>query len=323
MMTITRRTFLMGACATLAAPSIAQTFGSRPVSIVVPFSAGGPTDFIARVFAQYFTQEVGGPVIVDNKPGASGNIGMQYVVDAAPDGITIVHSTAAMQAVNPLMYPNAKFSPSRDLVPIGMTATLPNVLVVHPKSGMKTIDDLVKKGKQPGAELTFATFGPGSSPHVYGSVLRRSTGINAVPVPYKGSGNAINDMLAGNIDFIFDSMTTSVSHVRSGKLTGLAITSPQRSTLLPEVPTLKETGYGDVDLKFWFTLQVPVKTPADVVDRLRKATARAVQQKGYIEGLLSRGAEPFYVEPSEVVSFVKKDSERWLSAAHAIGIKPE
>ncbi|WP_194723691.1 Bug family tripartite tricarboxylate transporter substrate binding protein [Noviherbaspirillum malthae] len=322
-MTITRRTFLMGACATLAAPSFAQSFGSRPLSIVVPFSAGGPTDFIARVFAQYFSQEIGGPVIVENKPGASGNIGMQNVVDAAPDGMTIVHSTAAMQAVNPLMYPGAKFLPSRDLVPVGMTAALPNVLVVHPNSGIKTIADLVRKGKQPGAELTFATFGPGSSPHVYGSVLRKATGIQAVPVPYKGSGNAINDMLAGNIDFIFDSMTTSVSHVRSGKLIGLAITSPQRSSLLPDVPTLKETGYGDVDLKFWFTLQVPVKTPADIVDKLRKATARAVQQKGYIEGLLARGAEPFYVEPSEVAAFVKKDTEHWLSAARAIGIKPD
>jgi tripartite-type tricarboxylate transporter receptor subunit TctC len=322
-MTITRRTFLMGACATLAAPSFAQVFGSRPISIVVPFSAGGPTDFIARVFAQYFTQEIGGPVIVENKPGASGNIGMQQVVDAAPDGLTIVHSTAAMQAVNPLMYPNAKFLPSRDLVPIGITATLPNVLVVHPNSGIKTIADLIKKGKQPGAELTFATFGSGSSPHVYGSVLRKATGIHAVPVPYKGSGSAINDMLAGNIDFIFDSMTTSVSHVRSGKLIGLAITSPQRSSLMPDVPTLKETGYGDVDLKFWFTLQVPAKTPADVVDRLRKATARAVQQKAYIEGLVARGAEPFYVEPAEVAAFVRKDTEQWLSAARAIGIKPE
>jgi tripartite-type tricarboxylate transporter receptor subunit TctC len=323
-MKINRRAFLLGAAASLVtAPSLAQSLTSRSLRIVVPFSAGGPTDFIARLFAQQFAQEIGMPVIIDNRPGASGNLGTQHVVDSEPDGLTIVHTTAAMQAVNPLMYPSAKFLPSRDLVPIGMTAALPNVLVVHPKSGIKTIDDLVRKGKQPGAELTFATFGPGSSPHVYGSVLRKATGISAIAVPYKGSGNAINDVLAGNIDFIFDSMTTSVSHVRSGKLVGLAITSAQRSQLLPDVPTLKETGYGDLDLKFWFALQVHAKTPADMVERLRKACARTVQDKKYMEGLIARGAEPFYVEPSQLTTFIKNDSERWTVAARSIGIKPD
>lgn len=323
-MKMNRRTFLAGAAASLvAAPSFSQTFGSRPVTIVVPFSAGGPTDFIARLFAQQFTKEMGMPVVVENRPGASGNLGTQHAVDSPPDGLTIVHTTAAMQAVNPLMYPDAKFQPSRDLVPIGLTAALPNVLVVHPKFGIRTIDDLVRKGKQPGAELTFATFGPGSSPHFYGSLLRKATGISAIPVPYKGSGNAINDILAGNVDFIFDSMTTSVSHVRSGKLTGLAITSAQRSSMLPDVPTLKETGYGDLDLKFWFALQVPAKTPPDAVDRLRKACARAVQDKAYLEGLVARGAEPFFVEPAQLTNFIKNDSERWTVAAKSIGIRPE
>jgi tripartite-type tricarboxylate transporter receptor subunit TctC len=323
-MKINRRAFLLGAAASVVtAPSLAQLVTSRPIRIVVPFSAGGPTDFIARLFAQQFTQEIGMSVIVENRPGASGNLGTQHVVDSEPDGMTLVHTTAAMQAVNPLMYPGAKFLPSRDLVPVATTAALPNVLVVHPKSGIKTIDELVRRGKQPGAELTFATFGPGSSPHVYGSVLRKVTGISAIAIPYKGSGNAINDVLAGNIDFIFDSMTTSVSHVRSGKLVGLAITSAQRSQLLPDVPTLKETGYADLDLKFWFTLQVHAKTPPEVVERLRKACARTVQDKKYIEGLISRGAEPFYVEPSQLMTFVKNDAERWTVAAKSIGIKPE
>jgi tripartite-type tricarboxylate transporter receptor subunit TctC len=319
-----RRSLLLGAAAAMVAPPLfAQSFGSRPLRIVVPFSAGGPTDFIARLFAQEFTDEIGMPVMIENRPGASGNIGTQHVVDSEADGMTLVHTTAAMQAVNPLMYPAMKYHPSRDLIPVGMTATLPNVLVVHPNSGIKSIADLVRKGKQPGAQLSFATFGPGSSPHVYGSVLRKATGISAIPVPYKGSGNAINDVLAGNIDFIFDSMTTSVSHVRSGKLIGLAITSNERSSLLPNVPTLKETGYGDFDLKFWFALQVHAKTPGDVVTRLRNACARAVKDKAYMEGLLSRGAEPFYVEPSQLESFVKKDTERWTMAAQSIGIKPE
>ena len=319
-----RRSLLLATAAAMAAPPLfAQSFGARSLRIVVPFSAAGPTDFIARLFAQEFTKEIGMPVVIENKPGASGNIGTQHVVDSEADGLTLVHTTAAMQAVNPLMYPTMKYDPARDLIPVGMTASMPNVLVVHPNSGVKTIDDLIRKGKQPGAQLTFATFGPGSSPHIYGSVLRKATGISAIPVPYKGSGNAINDVLAGNIDFIFDSMTTSVSHIRSGKLIGLAITSSERSALLPNVPTLKETGHGNFDLKFWFTMQVHAKTPADVVARLRNACARAVKEKAYMEGLLSRGAEPFYVEPSQLESFIKKDTENWKMAAQSIGIKPE
>lgn len=319
-----RRALLLGVATAMTAPSLfAQSIGARTQRIVVPFSAGGPTDFIARLFAQRLSQEVGMQVIIDNKPGASGNLGTQHVVDSEPDGMTLVHTTAAMQAVNPLMYPSAKFNPSRDLIPVGMTATMPNVLVVHPNSGIKTIAELVRKGKQPGARLTFATFGPGSSPHIYGSVLRQATGIAADPIPYKGSGNAINDMLGGNVDFIFDSMTTSVSHVQAGKLIALAITSNERSTLLPQVPTLKETGYGDFDLKFWFTLQVHAKTPHDVVSRLRAACARVVQDKAYRDALLVRGAEPFYIEPVQLEAFIKKDTERWVMAAKSIGIKPE
>lgn len=320
-----RRSLMLGAAASLiAAPALAQTFGSRTLRIVVPFAAAGPTDFIARLFAQKFTDEIGMPVIIENKPGASGNLGTQAVVDGEADGLTLVHTTAAMQAVNPLMYPSTRLQPARDLIPVGMTATMPNVLVVHPNSGIKTIADLVRKGKQPGAQLSFATFGPGSSPHVYGSVFLKAAGIgSAISVPYKGSGNAINDVLAGNVDFIFDSMTTSVSHVRSGKLIGLAITSNERSALLPNVPTLKETGFGDFDLKFWFTMQVHAKTPAAAVARLRAACARTVKDKAFIEGLLSRGAEPFYVEPSQLQDFIKKDTERWTVAAHSIGIRPE
>lgn len=321
---ITRRDFVLGAAVTLvSAPTFAQLIGSKSVKIVVPFSAGGPTDFIARQFALPLSKELGMPVIVENRPGASGNIGMQQVVESEPDGLTIVHSTAAMQAVNPLMYPEAKFLPSRDVIPVGITGSLPNVLVVHPKSGIKTIAELVARGKLPGARLTFATFGPGSSPHIYGSLLRKVTGIAAESVPYKGSANAITDMLAGHIDFMFDSMTTSVSYVKAGSLAGLAITSAQRSVLMPEVPTLKETGYGDLDLNFWFALQVPTKTPPEIVARLRTACDVAVQDKAFLEGMSARGVEKFYVAPAELAAFVQNDSRRWTEAARSIDIKPE
>lgn len=318
-----RKIVVSAAAAMTGAPLWAQTIGARVTKIVVPFSAGGPTDFIARQFAIPLSRELGMAVIVENKPGASGNIGTQLVVESEPNGLTLVHTTAAMQAVNPLMYPDAKFHPARDLVPVGVTGSLPNVLVVHPKSGIKSIEELVRKGRQPGSQLTFATFGPGSSPHFYGSILRKLTGISAIAVAYKGSAHAITDMLAGHIDFLFDSMTTSVSHVKAGNLVGLAITSPKRSALLPQVPTLREAGYGGLDLNFWFTMQVPAKTPTDVVERLRKACDNAANDKAYLEAMSARGVESFHVPGTQLAAFVETDAKRWTEAALSIGIKPE
>lgn len=321
---VIRRTVLAGMIsAILSFPATAQLGGGQAVTIVVPFSASGPTDFIARLLAIPLSKELGVPVIIDNRPGASGNIGTKRVVESDPDGLTLVHSTAAMQAVNPIMYPAAGFDPARDLIPVGITGALPNILVVHPDSGIKTIEDLVKKGKQKDKNLSFATFGPGSSPHFYGSLLQKTADISSMPVAYKGSGNAITDMLAGRIDFMFDSMTTSLPQIVTGKLVPLAITSSKRSPLLPDVPTLKETGYGGVDLNFWFTLQVPSKTSPEIVTKLRAAIDKAVQDPEYRQSVAARGVENFYVAPAELETFLTKDAKKWRETAVSIGIKPE
>ncbi|WP_459616116.1 Bug family tripartite tricarboxylate transporter substrate binding protein [Bordetella sp. 2513F-2] len=323
-----RRQFVGAAVAALTAGMTAPgralaQLGSnpQPARIVVPFSAAGPTDFIARQFGQVLARELGVPVVVENKAGASGNIGTQYVVDSAPDGATLVHMTAAMQAINPIMYPEARFDPETDLIPIGITGSLANVLVVHPDSGMKTIEDLVAKGKK--SELTFATFGPGTSPHIYGSLLRKLTGIKAMPIAYKGSGNAKADMLAGRIDFMFDSMTTAVGTVTGGQLRGLAITSAQRSALLPDVPTLEEKGYGGTNLNFWFVLQAPAQTPPDVVQRLRELVERAARDPGYQKGVAERGVDNLVVPADKVADFVREDTRVWREAAREMGIRPE
>lgn len=321
---ITRRMLLLGIATTVfSLPTMAQLSGGKTVTIVVPFSASGPTDFIARLLAQPLAKELGMPVIIDNRPGASGNIGTKRVVDAKPDGLTLVHSTAAMQAVNPLMYPDAGFDPTRDLISVGITGALPNILVVHPDSGIKTVEELVKKGKQEGGDLSFATFGPGSSPDFFGSLLKKTTNITSTAIAYKGSGSASTDMLAGRIDFMFDSMTTSLPQIKAGKLVPLAITSSTRSPLLPEVPTLKETGYGDVDVNFWFTLQVPATTPPELVAKLRQAIDKAVQDPEYRQSVAARGVENFYVAPSELDAFITSDTKKWRETAQSIGIKPE
>lgn len=327
MHTINRRTFLLQAAAASAigalpvSAAIAQATHPNTMRLIVPFSAAGPTDFIARLFAQALAEELKTTVVVENKAGASGNIGTQFVVDAPAEGTMLVHTTAAMQAVNPILYPDQRFDPARDLVPIGITGSLANVLVVHPQSGVKSVEELIKKGKE--TELTFATFGPGTSPHIYGELLRGLTGIKAIPIAYKGSGNAKADMLAGRIDFMFDSMTTAVTTVESGQLVGLAITSQERSPLLPEVPTLKEKGFGRSNLNFWFVLQASAKTPPDVVNRLRQAVARAVQNPAYRKGVTERGVDPFTVPPDDVERFVRDDTAAWRKAVLDMGIKAE
>ncbi|GJG94026.1 tripartite tricarboxylate transporter substrate binding protein [Cupriavidus pauculus] len=320
-----RRTLVLGAAAAMVAgPVFAADWPSKPVRIVVPFAAGGPTDFIARLLATALSRELGQPVVIDNRPGASGNIGAQHVLDSGADGYTLLHNTVAMQAVNPLMYPHARFQPGRDFVPIATTGSMPNVLVVHPdKLGASTLADLVRLGKAKSDALTYATFGAGTSPHIYGALLQKAAGFHAVAVPYKGSSPALTDVMAGQVDFVFDSFTTCIGQIQGGKLKALAITASQRSPMLPDVPTLKEAGYPSVDLKFWFSLQASAQTPKPVVDRLRAAAAKAVNDPEYVAALRNRGAEPMPTRPDQLVDFVRHDTERWTKVARGLGIQPE
>ncbi|NYT22020.1 tripartite tricarboxylate transporter substrate binding protein [Alcaligenaceae bacterium] len=311
-------------CSILATPVLAQNSPGDTVRIVVPFAPGGPSDFVTRQIARPLAQELDKNVIIDNRPGASGNIGAKHVVDARPDGLTLVLTTASMQAINPILFPDAGYMPSQDLIPVGIIGALPNVLVVHPGSNIDSVKQLVEKGSAPGASLNFATFGPTSSPHFYGSLLRHNTGISASPVAYKGSGHAIVDMLAGRLDFTFDSMSTSVTHVNAGKLKGLAITAKERSPLLPDVPTLKETGYGgDVEPTFWMALQVAKGTDESKMNALRQAIYKALQDDEFSSSVAARGVEILDITPETLDDFVQKDTAVWIEAAHAIGIKPE
>jgi len=321
---VTRRALLAAVLAAiLPLQAVAQSGAGKISTLVVPFAAGGPTDFMARLLAQPLGRELGTQVIVDNRPGASGNIGTKQVMASKPDGLTLVHTTIAMQAVNPLMYPDQDFNPARDLVPVGITGALPNVLVVHPSSGIKTLAELVAKGRQKNAQLNFATFGPGSSPHFYGTLFQKTTQVGAEPIAYKGSGDAAKDMLAGRIDYMFDSMTTAIANVKAEKLVALAITSPQRSPLLPDVPTLKELGYGTADVNFWLMLQVPAKTPPEIVKVLRQAVSKAVQDTEYQQNVAARGVDNLYVAPEQLDAFVASETRKWRDAALSIGIKAE
>ena len=318
---------LFAAClasAALSAPAFADAWPAKPITLVVPFSAGGPTDFIARLVAEPLARELGQQVIVQNKPGASGNVGYQSVLNGPADGYTLMHNTVAMQAINPLMYPSAKMHPLEDFVPVGTTGAMPNLLVVNPeRTPVKTLAELVERGRSAPHGLIYATFGPGSSPHVYGASLQKLANFQAVGVAYKGSANAVTDVIGGQVDFLFDSMSTSIGQVQGGRLKALAITSAARSPLLPDVPTLKEAGYPALDLKFWFALQTLAGTPDDVVQKLRAAVAKVVASDAYRQAMQERGAEALQVAPAKLDEFFKQETAQWTQAAKTIGLKAE
>ncbi|MCL1960717.1 MAG: tripartite tricarboxylate transporter substrate binding protein [Desulfovibrionaceae bacterium] len=324
MYAMNRRTAMLGAGAALlgaAMPALATI--DKTVRLIVPFAAGGPGDFTARQIAVPLSRELGQNVIVENKPGANGNLGAQSVADAPADGSQILLNTVGMEAINPLLYPSMRYSPTKDFLALGIVALVPNVLVVHPeKLGVEALQDLVRLGKLKPRGLSYATFGPGSSPHIYTSLLLKSAGIEAVQIPYKGSAPASTDVMAGNVDFLFDSMTTSVELIRGGKLKGLTITSAQRSPLLKDVPTIKECGYPEVDLKFWLSLQINARTPAPIVESLRKAIYNCLRTREYAHALAVRGAEVLAIEPDRVQQCVMRDVERWQALGKEINIQP-
>ncbi|ARU06829.1 ABC transporter substrate-binding protein [Comamonas serinivorans] len=306
-----------------ATPLWAQASTDTPVRLVVPFAPGGPGDFTGRLAALHLAKTLGQPVIVENKPGANGNIGAQQVVDAPADGGSILLNTVGMQAINPLLYPQLRYSPGRDLVTLGIASVVPNVLVVHPdKLGVNTVAELVALARRQPGRLTYATFGGGSSSHLYGAMFLRAAGIEAVPVPYKGSAPASADVMAGNVDFLFDSLTTSVGLIQGRKLKGLAVTAGERLPLVPDVPTMQQAGLPAVDLKFWLSLQVHARTPAPVLARLRQALYQAMLQPEYQAALTARGAEALVIEPARVHQQVLADAAQWLALGQSIGIRP-
>ncbi len=322
-----RRTFVLGTSSLLAAPFVqAQSpwRATKPIKIVVPFPSGGPTDFIVRLMTGPLGDELGQPVIIENKAGVSGNLGAQGVAESEPDGHTLVHNTVGVQAVNPLMFPNSRFVAQRDLVGVATTATMPNVLVVNPrKLDVQNMKQLVEHARKPGHPLSIATFGAGTSAHVYASLLQKLGDFKATEVPYRGSALALNDVIGGQVDCVFDNITTCVGHVQSGGVRGLAITAPKRSQLLPDVPTMAEAGFPAFDLKFWFALFAPARTPQPILDRLQAAIYKVLHDPAYVSTLTSRGAEPLVVPSNELAGFLTTESNRWTDIARQIGVKPQ
>ncbi|NMJ43505.1 tripartite tricarboxylate transporter substrate binding protein [Roseomonas sp. JC162] len=322
---ITRRTALAAGLATLAAPAAhAQDWPTRPLRLVAPFAPGGPADFIGRMVAEKLKDALGQPVVVENRVGAGGSIGHAQVAASEPDGYSLVLGTLGTHTMTPLLIPGSRVDPAKDLAAVGTVAALPNVLVVLPKrTDIADITKLIARGRQRTDELSFGTFGPGSSPHVVTEMFQRSAGFRALQVPFTGSATALTALLGEQIDFLFDSITTSLSHIRGGSVRALAVSSASRSAVLPEVPTLGELGIRDVEFSLWLCVYAPLHTPAPLLTRLRQAMHEISMDRDYIARLEARGAEACITPVDRLPQFLDQETARWRQFLRDTGMRSD
>jgi tripartite-type tricarboxylate transporter receptor subunit TctC len=310
-------------------PAQAQSgWPTKPVRIVVPFAAGGTTDILARALAPELQRVFGQPFVVDNKPGAGGNTGAAEVAKAGGDGYTLLMGTVGTHAINPSLYPKMPYDHVKDFVPVTLVAGVPNVLVMNPAKaqslGVNTVADFVKALKANPGRLNMASSGNGTSIHLAGELFKTLTGTFMVHLPYRGSGPALIDLMAGNVDVMFDNLPSAMPHIKSGRLKALAVTSAQRSGALPELPTVEEAGGAVLkgyEASSWFGLLAPAGTPKDVVDRVQQETAKALATPAMKERLLAQGAIPSGMTSAEFVRFIAAETAKWARVVKASGAK--
>jgi tripartite-type tricarboxylate transporter receptor subunit TctC len=306
----------------LSAASAAAQFPDRPVRVIVPFAPGGVPDIFARLLAQHAAGPLGQPVVVENRPGAGGNIGVVTGMRAAPDGHTVTMCAFGC-ATNPHMYQPRPFNPLADLAPVMLVGTLPNVLVVHPSVEARTPAELVALARREPGRLTFASSGAGSSGHLSGELLRRVGGVELLHVPFRGQGEAVPALLSGTVLMFFDGIPSSLPHIQRGALRALATTGPERSPALPDVPTMREAGFADFVVTPWMGLVVPAATPAAPVARLNAAFNAAMVVPEVRSRFEALGTVPGGGTPERFAAFLKEEVERWGAVIRAANIRVE
>ena len=320
-----RRTFLPFAAATLAAPvafRAAFAWPDQPVRIVVPFTPGTGPDIIARFVSDKLSPKLGQPVIVDNVAGASGNIGSQQVARAKPDGLTLMSSVNTL-VMNASLFKNLPYDPVTDFAPIGLTAWGSLVLVANPSQPPNTVAELVAAAKANPGKLTYGSPGVGTPHHLSMALVEQASGIELLHVPYKGTAGAVQDLLGGQIGYMFLPVHVSAQHIRAGKLKAIAAGSPKRLAQLPDVPTLIEAGLVGADVDMWYGLFAPKGTPADIVERLNREVAAILGSPEAKSAFDAQGLAPAASTPAALGEIVVKDRKRWADVVASRGIQPE
>ena len=304
-----------------ALPAAAQ-YPSQPIKLIAPFPPGGSVDIMARLIADPLSAQLGGRIVIDNRSGASGNLGMEAAARAAPDGYTLVLNTIPL-VTNVSLFSKLSWDPIRDFAPIGMVATAPHALVVPKRMTVNNVQELIALARANPGKLNYASAGTGTTFHFCAELFKETTGVNIVHVPYKGGGPALVDTLSGQVDMSFPTLSAVLPHVKAGNLKALAVTSPTRSALLPDVPTMQEAGVQDFQFAQWLALLAPAHTPHAVVGTLSEALKRTLNSKDLHDKFAQQGFEPFITSSDEAGRFLAGEVQRYAKLIKATGMKAE
>ena len=301
----------------------ADTWPSKPITFIVPTAPAGSTDIMARMVGEPLQRALGQPVVVDNRPGASGNIGTEAVARAAPDGYTLLMQYSGYHVGNPSLYPQLKWSPSKDFVPVAMVMRAPHVVAVSGKLPVNSMKELVEHGKKKEGGLFYASSGNGSIQHIAGELLSRQAKQPMTHVPYKGSGPAINDLIAGNVDMFITTPPSVIGHIASGRMKALAYTGSKRHPSMPNVPTSAEAGLPGYEVESWFAVFAPARTPPEVVAKLSAEIKKIVESESFRKKVDEQGAFATYMDSAALGKFVDQELVAWSKVIKAADIKPE
>ena len=305
----------------LSSSSIAQNYPNKPIRLIVPVPPGGGADFVARAYATRLCDALGQQVVVDNRGGAAGIIAMEATAKAAPDGYTLIQTNISTISINPYMYAKLPYDAEKSFAPVSITTLNPLILVIHPSVAARTVPELVNVAKAKPGTVTYASLGSGSIQHLAGFMFGKAAGVSLIHVPYKGAAPATVDLLAGQVNAAFSGIGTVVSHVRAGKLRGLATTGAKRIDTYADLPTMKESGGPDMQIMLWNGILAPVGTPAAIVKRLSDEINRIVKTSDLAQAMAAQGTSPVSNTPEEFAAFIKSEQAKFSKLVKESGIK--
>ena len=312
--------FIIAACVLAGPQAGAQTYPAKPIRLVLPYPPGGGSDTIARPLAQRLAAGLGQQVIVDNRGGASGNIGMELAAKSPPDGYTIAMALTAQLAVNPSLFKKLPYDPVKDFAPITLMANGPYILVVHPSLPVKSVKEFVALARKRPGQIAYASSGNGSGGHLAAALLGSMTGIKMLHVPYKGGGPALVDLLAGNVQMLFSTYAAGKGHIQSGRIRALAVSTAKRPSIIPDLPTVAEAGVPGYDSGVWYAMLAPAGTPRDIVDRLNREIGAVLKQPDYAKMLFNGAIDPVGSTPEELARHMNAEIAKYAKVIKEAGV---
>jgi tripartite-type tricarboxylate transporter receptor subunit TctC len=306
-------------------PALAQgqdAYPSKPLRLILPFPPGGGTDILGRLVAERLSARLGQPVVTDNRGGAGGNLGAEAAVRAAPDGYTLLLAAPTL-AISPSLYAKLSYDPQKDLAPISLVATVPNVLVTHPSVPASTLQEFIALAKAKPGEMNFGSGGSGTSNHLGGELFNSVAGVKLVHVPYKGVNLAMNDAMAGNVQLVIIGIPAAAPQIKAGKLRALAVLAPQRSAALPDVPTAAEAGLAELDVTTWYGLLAPAATPRPIIARLNAEIVRTMREPELNERLAAMAVDPVTSTPEEFAVYIRQETAKWGDVVRKAGLRAD